>query len=241
MSYCDDAYKKMMDLYANHSGECGSRVTAANPGKTPTDCITYVINVVSYAFDKNGDATAAAKVRTLGKYGTELAAYLVNDKGWKGVYINPDVNHPRDKEFEHVKTYKDVMAKAPYYKIPIDHVVVNYAPTRASDPKFVSFAGQGMAKDPTTLESGPIAELRKIKFGVGVSRGGRHTWLFSSGQIYEVHWDKVGPDLYEWTDIVDFEWLSGAIVFPPDAYAAANFDKVAHHRGIFEFLSDLFK
>lgn len=241
MGYSDDAYKKMMDLYNNHSGECGSQVTAANPGKTPTDCITYVINVVSYAFDQNGDRTAAAKVRTLGAHGTELAAYLVNDKGWKGVYVNPDVNHPRDKQFEHVKTYKNVMARLPYYKITIDHTVVNYAPTKDSDPNFVSFAGQGMSKDPTPEDKDGIGELRKIKFWVGVSRGGMHTWLYSAGTIYEVHWDKVGADLYGATDIVDFEWLSGAIVFPSDAYAAAKFDKVSQHKGVFDFLFNLFK
>src|ERR1019366_1950838 len=111
MGFSDDAYKKMMDLYGDHSHECGSKIIAMCPGKVATDCITYVINVLSFAFEQNGKKAAAAKVKSLGQYGTELAVYLVSDHGWKGVYINPDVNHPRDKQYEHVKTYKDVKSK----------------------------------------------------------------------------------------------------------------------------------
>jgi len=241
MGYSDDAYGRMIDLFNNHSHECGSKVTAANPGKTPTDCITYVINVVSYAFEKAGDKAAAGKVKGLGKLGTELAAYLVKSHKWKAVYINPDVNHPRDKSYEHVMTYKTVMGKSPYYGIAIDQTVVNYTPTPKSDPNFVSFKGKGMSADPTDEDDSQMRELKKIKFGVGVSRGGMHTWLYSYGMVYEVHWDKVGADLYGTTDIENFEWLSGAIVIPPDAYSAAKFDAVAQKKGFFDYIFDLLK
>jgi hypothetical protein len=43
-----------------------------------------------------------------------------------------------------------------------------------------------------------------------------HTWLFSFGSVYEVHWDGIGSDLYERTPLEVFGWLSGAIVVPPD-------------------------
>ncbi len=241
MSFSDDAYKKMMDLFNNHSDECGSQVASKYPKLKPTDCITYVINVLSHAFEKNGNKVAANKVKNLGKLGTELAAYLVSDHKWKAVYINPDINHPRDKNFEHVMTYKNVINKMPYYNIPIAHVVVNYTPTKETDPNFVSFKGKGMAAAATKEDDAQMTELKKIKFGMGVSRGGKHTWLFSLGMVYEVHWDKVGADLYGTTDIEDFEWLSGAIIIPPDAYAAAKFDVVALHKGFFESLFDLFK
>jgi hypothetical protein len=52
--------------------------------------------------------------------------------------------------------------------------------------------------------------------GWGHSRGGRHTWLFSRGDVYEVHWDKVGADLYEASPLRGFPWLSGVIVVPHD-------------------------
>lgn len=236
MSFSDHAHRKMMDLYDNHAHECGSEVCGAYPGKTPTDCITYVINVLSDAFEKNGDRLAATKVKTLGKHGTELAAYLVDKHKWKGVYINPDVNHPRDKDFEHVLTYKKVKEKSPYYGVPIEHAVVNYSPTSSNDPNFVSFKGRGMSADPTHKDDSQLNQLKKVKFGVGISRGGQHTWLYSSGYVYEVHWDKVGAELYEATDIESFDWLSGAIVIPPDAYSASAFDKIAHSKTIWEHL-----
>ncbi|WBS00605.1 hypothetical protein OU994_20070 [Pseudoduganella sp. SL102] len=241
MSFSDDAYKKMIDLYNNHAHECGIRIISLHPGKVATDCITYVINVLSYAFERNDDKLTASKVRTLGKYGTELAAYLVSDHGWKAVYLNPDANHPRDKDYEHVKTYKEVKAKLPYYKIPIAHLVVNYTPTAQADPNFVSFKGKGMSSEPTVEDDSQMAELKKIKFGVGISRGGQHTWLYSTGLVYEVHLDKIGAELYEKTDIELFDWLSGAIIIPPDAYAAAKFDRIGNEEGIFDFLHGLFK
>jgi hypothetical protein len=165
----------------------------------------------------------------------------VSDRGWKAVYINPDVNHPRDKKYEHVKTYNEVKAKLPYYNIPIDHIVVNYTPTSKSDPNFVSFKGKGMSVDPTDEDDSQMNELRKIKFGMGISRGGTHTWLYSFGLVYEAHWDKVGPELYGTTDIEAFDWLSGAIVVPPDAYTSANFDKLGHAKGFSDYFRDLFK
>lgn len=240
MGYSDIAYKKMIGLYNDHAHECGSQIISTCPGKTATDCITYVINVLSFAFEAIGNKAAAGKVKALGHKGTELAAYLVSDHGWKAIYINPDVNHPRDKLYEHVKTYNDVKAKLPYYKIPVDHFVINYTPTAKTNPNFVSFGSKGMAVDPTDEDDSQMTELKKIKFGMGVSKGGMHTWLYSLGQVYEVHWDKVGADLYETTDIEEFGWLSGVIVVPPDAYASANFDKVGQAKTIWEYLRDMF-
>lgn len=61
-----------------------------------------------------------------------------------------------------------------------------------------------------------LAKLKRVRFGVGVSKGGRHTWLFSLGWVYEVHWDQIGPSLYEKSSFETYGWLSGAIVLPPD-------------------------
>lgn len=59
--------------------------------------------------------------------------------------------------------------------------------------------------------------VKKIEFGFGISRGGMHTWLFSNGYVYEVHWEEEGANLYEKTDITLFPWQSNLIVVPPDA------------------------
>ncbi len=63
-----------------------------------------------------------------------------------------------------------------------------------------------------------------MNFGFGLSKGGMHTWVFSKGKVYEVHWDKIGSELYEATPLRRFPWLSGAIIIPPDqaAFLAAT-------------------
>jgi hypothetical protein len=90
-SFSEYALEKMLDLYRNHPNEVGSALKKSDPAtyanSQSTDCITYVLNVVSYAFEKRGNSAAAKKVWTLGKYGTSLAQYLVNEHKWSGIYI----------------------------------------------------------------------------------------------------------------------------------------------------------
>jgi len=238
MAFSDHAHKKMMELFRNHSHEVGSQIASGYPGKTPTDCITYVINVLKHAFTKVGNPTVATMVGSLGTYGTQLASYLVKTHKWKAVYYNPDVNHPRDGQLEHpFSYYKSVLPSKSYYEIPIAHMAVNYAPTPKTHGQYKSFSGIGGSKSETPEDMGNLRDLEKIKFGVGVSRGGRHTWLFSAGKVYEVHWDQIGATLYEATELTAFAWLSGAIVIPPDAYAGAKFDQV----GWWEAFSEWFR
>jgi len=178
-----------------------------------TSCIDYVINVLKYAFEKVGDPGAAKEVASLGTYGTRLAAYLVVKKSWKGIYINPDENHPADADPEHV--YSSVLAQRSCrdYDIPLTYKATNYRVTAKTDPAFKKVSPR---RGPTTLDEIGYRALERVKFGFGASRGGRHTWLFSEGYVYEVHWDQVGPSLYEATALRDFLWLSGVIVVPPD-------------------------
>lgn len=96
---------------------------------------------------------------------------------------------------------------------------MNYRPTPKSDPNFKQgiYWHHRQKKEVETIENlVDINKLNAVKFGFGVSRGGMHTWLFSQGYIYEVHWDKIGKDLYEKTRVEDFPWLDSVIVFPPD-------------------------
>ena len=70
--------------------------------------------------------------------------------------------------------------------------------------------------------------LKRIKFAYGLSRGGRHTWLFSYGRVYEVHWDQIGSNLYDSSPFESFEWLSSLIVIPPDAVSERLQDLFDH-------------
>jgi hypothetical protein len=73
----------------------GSELFKTDPGKyksyAVTDCITYALNVIAYAFEKCGNGKAAKAVWELGGKGTDLAVYLVKRHNWKGVYLNGTV------------------------------------------------------------------------------------------------------------------------------------------------------
>ena len=104
-TFSELAREKMMEFFNNHAHEVGSELRKAQPDKykdyTPTDCISYCLNVISYAFKAQGNAEVASQVWKLGKRGTDLAKYLVDVQKWKGVYVNPDSIHPADANSEH--------------------------------------------------------------------------------------------------------------------------------------------
>ena len=87
-TFSDYALEKLTDLYKNHSHEVGSELKKADPvtykSYESTDCITYALNVIGYAFKKVGNEKAAKKAWTLGKHGTDLAAFLVNEHKMEG-------------------------------------------------------------------------------------------------------------------------------------------------------------
>jgi hypothetical protein len=87
--FSDFALEKQLDLYVHLTHEVGSELRKTDPEKykslTPTDCITYALNVIGYAFKKSGDPQAAKAVWRLGKHGTELAVYLVKHHNWNGI------------------------------------------------------------------------------------------------------------------------------------------------------------
>lgn len=216
-SFSDHARDKLIELYNFHPNEVGCELKKQDPaayaGYSITSCITYAINVISYAFEQVGKPGAAKHVRKLGKHGNELSHYLVTTHNWQGIYINPDVVHSIDASTEHSYSNIQVGKTCAYYKIPIKYRVVNYSPTPSSDPHFQKVNKTAPA---TPLNDVDVKILDKVDFGFGISRGAKHTWLFSSGYIYEVHWDEIGPKLYERTAFAAFGWLSGAIVVPPD-------------------------
>ncbi|WP_027330040.1 hypothetical protein [Marinimicrobium agarilyticum] len=216
-SFSEYAYEKMIDLFNNHSHEVGSQLKKREPVKyedyESTDCITYSLNVISYAFKKIGEEEAARQVWRIGAKGTDLAKYLVNSHNWKGVYINPDAKHPVDSDPEHTYTSHIATQNCKYYQIPLEYIVQNYSVT---PKKHSAFQQLNESSPVTTLNELDIASLEQVSFGFGISRGGMHTWVYAKGKVYEVHWDKVGSELYEATSLRAFPWISGAIFIPSD-------------------------
>jgi hypothetical protein len=214
-SFSDHALEKMMDLFHNHDHEVGSQLKNAYPQQyaeyQATDCITYVLNVITHAFRQLGDDQSAERAWQLGAHGTELARYLVEEHGWEACYVNPDAKHPVDDDDEH--TYTSILASRDkkYYKIPLKYIIQNYRVT----PDHV-FESLTLNKNVPLTEHNEtdIASLEQVAFGFGVSRGGKHTWLYSKGKVYEVHWNEIGDSLYEAKPLREFPWLSNMIAMP---------------------------
>ena len=98
-----------------------------------------------------------------------------------------------------------------YYTVPIEYKAINYSPTPKTDINFQKL----WKKSETKLNNIDIAGLSKVKFGFCCARGGMHTFLFSYGDIYEVHWDQIGINLYESKPLKNSAWVDGVIVIPP--------------------------
>jgi len=138
--------------------------------------------------------------------------------GWTGIYFNPDVKNPRDKNYDrHNYTYNPVAIKwrryqassDRLYKFSIKELVINYAPT-------TTYEDGTIESNVTPKETIQLDKLKRVPFGVVNVNGGMHTALFSNGYIYEIHWDKSYKDLllYEKTLLEEWGWLSGAIQIP---------------------------
>ena len=205
---------RMLYLYNNHSTECGTNYENPPEGFTLTDCIIYCTTVIEWAYNQLGQKDIAKKISTMTDDGIELAKYL-NSIGWVSIYWNPDARNPRDDDSEHPDSYKNHVLKNSVYDngLAISHSVINYNPTQLSEEK----KNRQTKKDSTGLD-----KLNKVEFGFGNARGGKHTFLFSKGDVYEVHWEGIGtsvngPDgLYEKSPFVDYGWLSGSLTLPPD-------------------------
>ncbi|GEM_PF-3223733 len=128
-SFSDFALKHLLYLYKNHDNKVGRQLKVQEPEKykdfVATDCITYVLNVLGYAFENSGDEKTAKEIWSKGSKGTDLARYLVNNKNWKGIYINPDTYHPTDESDEHTYTAAIVKKRCEYYRIPLSYKVTN--------------------------------------------------------------------------------------------------------------------
>jgi hypothetical protein len=209
-SFSEHAENKMWDLLKNSGSQVGSAYTGDKEGMAVTDCITYVRQVLEYAFNQVGEPEHTAGVRSHFKKGTELAAYLV-DIGFSAYYWNPDVRNPRDGQSQHPVSYQQAKKYNTYYHVPISGFIVDYKLT--NPPSFLGrlFGGQ-RAQDLTAFN-----QFSKVRFSFGVVKGGMHTFLCSYGMIFEVHWNQIAAGLYERSPFYDYEWLDGVVVLPPDS------------------------
>jgi hypothetical protein len=148
-----------------------------------------------------------------GMNGIPIQRALESELGWKGVFWAPDPNFAYkksngDAETEHSYAYSVAKNKGTYYKVSVDHTVVNFAPESGSS---------------TTKDDSGLGKLKKIPFGVLTARGARHMALIVAGVVYEVHWDEKAnsANLYGATPLESWGWDSGAIVAPPNDIAEA--------------------
>lgn len=209
-TFSDFAIEKMDELYLNRSTQVGSQVRPVPAGCSTTDCITFCIQVLEYAYAAIGRPELSRRIRSLGTHGTELGAFL-KGQGWKAVYWNPDVRNADDNDPEHSWSYQLYQRTGQYYGIGIDELVINYRPTVSGIPV--------TRRTPVNLSG--ISKLNRVRFAYAMARGGEHTFLLRSGVVWEVHWNGIGSagpdDLYDHsTSLQNYEWLSGAAVIPPD-------------------------
>lgn len=70
-SFSTYAKNKMLDLYNNHDHEVGSQLKKNNPKKyeslEATDCITYVLKVLSHSYMKMGNRQLSKDIWLMGR------------------------------------------------------------------------------------------------------------------------------------------------------------------------------
>lgn len=151
----------------------------------------------------------------------------------------------RDAVFEAVKRYVNEHSYTAdqavrlhgYYGVRVTDVITGWNPTTRAETTFKVFNGHpnDRPNEPTfpsenarTRARNRLAEFNKVRFGFGLARGGRHTYLFTLGKVYEAHWDAGPADttnqnadpLYQvrtlpaWS--AEAGWQSGLVVVPPD-------------------------
>lgn len=190
-----------------------------------TDCITFVLNVLKETYMRQKNDQISKALTTYGMtdrgkgrlfYGDVFVKKMIKLHNWSSIYLSPDKFHPTDGDKEHPHTTYLAMRFCKYHDIPVHHIAIDYKPLAKDHENFQElFPKAGVRKvNKVSLEG-----LMKIPFGIGLSRGGNHTWLFSKGKVYEAHWEYAGIKLYEATDIRNWAWQSNLIIVPPDAQA----------------------
>jgi hypothetical protein len=184
---------------------------------TGIDCTSYMLTVLKAAFDAADlgdqirDLISDAATEGGGSLkGIDVMQLLQERFDWEGVYWNPDTKTPSDGQDEH--PYSAYLAsKGGYYGIDVDpdRAVTNYRP---------SWNGS------TTQDLSGIEALELLPFGVLAARGGRHMAVVVYGEVYECHWltSATSEDVITDIPLSEWDWLSGAIVYPPGTWPSQD-------------------
>jgi hypothetical protein len=201
------AIEKMNQLEATASSQVGTEYLGSDKaGKTPTNCIDFVVKVLGYAYEKIGQTPVANEVQRLAVKGTQLADFLVSKRHWHAHYWNPDVRFPSDGDSEHPASYHTAVKFTKYYGIQLSGAIINYRLT----------PGHGLR----TASTAALARFNLVPFAFGITYGGRHTFLVSNGIVHEAHWSGIGDSLYGRTNFAAYKgraaFLSGIVVVPKE-------------------------
>jgi hypothetical protein len=197
-----------------------------------SDCQTYILDVLKFAYEKTGQREVyrglMGAFKKEGTTGTVMCKYLVRN-GWKAYLFMPDTDNPSDGKSAHTKMYKNSLKSKTWWGVPLTDFIVNYNPTSEL---------MGGVKEKTKQDEAgkrKFDSLSNVGFSVCVFTEGLHTALHSKGMIYEVHWDVLSEqsrvdnpnytrfyasELYERSPLWGFGWLEGIIVIPPDSGAS---------------------
>jgi hypothetical protein len=218
-AFCSE---NMWKLFNYHDHEVGSEYRGDRRNKSTTNCVIYVYNVLNHGYSKlaRADVVRSLKAMFPRQDGMELSKYLVS-QGWKAHYWNPDVFKPRDNLSEHIVSFQKALNTSQYYGVPLSGLVVGYNKQEKSRTEHQGWIWplgkdvQVSTEDPDNLKV--FENLKKVKFSVGINKGGTHCFLMSYGEVLEVHWDETGSKLYGKKPFYGYEWNSGIIVTPPDS------------------------
>lgn len=210
-SFSDYAHEKMWDLYKNRANYVGRYYPYDKQGKEDTDCYTYVYQVLVYAYKKIGRPDVARQLGDYSRHGTSVAKYLIS-LGWTGNYWNPDVDNPHDGDTKELRGsfYIAKRTGKSWGGTPVTGFIVNFRP---SPQGWIMWLRR---IPPTTKNYGAFDRLSKVKFAYGITWKDRHTFLYSWGEVFEVHWDRI-DDVYGKVPFYTYEWNAGLMITPPDS------------------------
>lgn len=227
-AFSDHCYNNMWELFRTPHDEVGSEFKGQRRNRAITNCVIYVFNVLNYGYKQMGRSDVLTKLKEIfpRQDGMELARYLTTQQ-WKAHYWNPDVYQPRDNDQEHTFSFVQAVRTKEYYKVPLSGLVVGYnKQVKFKEESRWRWLPPGFEKVKIPLENPAnlrvFEDLKKVKFAAGFNRGGTHCFLFTYGEVLEVHWDQEGANLYGRTPLYGYEWNSGVILTPPDSTFASR-------------------